>query len=161
FFGREVFRQFREPPLRHARDGPREVHLRLSVQEEEPEEGAQSSYHQPGHSGTARVGMSQEEMGDIVGGQIPDTDQRIPEAFDEETADVAPVPGGRYRSETAFFLEVVLVLSAECRQRGFVRRRLWRANIALLTQVLQEVTSGPTITFPEAPFAPSFFEEPV
>ena len=40
FFGREVFRQLGEPPLRHARDGPREVHLRQSVHEEEPEEGA-------------------------------------------------------------------------------------------------------------------------
>src|SRR5262245_7005369 len=39
-FGGEVLRQYGGPPLRHGRDGPGEVGLRLPAQEEESEEGA-------------------------------------------------------------------------------------------------------------------------
>ena len=106
-FGREVLRQFGEPPFRHGRDGPGEVALRLSVLEEEPEEGAQGGHHQPGDCGAARAGVSQEETRDVVRGQFPDTDRPVPEAFDEETPDEGPVMGDRHRGEAAFFLEVV------------------------------------------------------
>jgi hypothetical protein len=105
--------------------------------------------------------MTQEKPGDVVGGQFPDTDRRVPEAFDEETPDETPVIGDRDRSKAAFFLQVVLVLSAEDGQGRLVCCRLRRANGALLTQVFQEVTNGLCITPPAAPVEPTFFEESV
>ena len=128
FFRLEVLRHLGESPLRHGRDGPREVTLRLSVLEEKPEEGAQGRHHQPGDFGAARAGVSQEETRDVVRGQFPDTDRSIPEAFDDETPDEGPVPGDRYRGKAAFFLEVFGILASERRQRGLVCRRLWRCE---------------------------------
>lgn len=102
FWG-EVLRQFGEPPIRHARNGPGKVARRLTVQEEESKEGAQSGHHHLGHSGTARACVSQEELRDVVGGQLSDTDRRIPKAVDDETPGELPVMGDRYRGKTAFF----------------------------------------------------------
>ena len=160
-FRREVLRQFGEPPLRHGRDGPGEVALGLPVQEEESEEGAQGGHHHLGHCGAARASVSQEETRDVVGGQVPDTDRPIPEAFDEETPGEVPVMGDRYRGKAAFFLEVVLILPTERRQGRLVCRRLRRSNDAVLTQVVQEVTSGLWITMPEASTGSSLFQEEV
>ena len=58
FFRSEVLRQFSEPPNRHARNGPSEVALRLTIEEEESKEGAQCGYHRLGHSGAARASVS-------------------------------------------------------------------------------------------------------
>ena len=138
-FRGEVLWQFGEPPFRHARNGPSKVALRLPGQEEESKERAQAGHHHLGHSGAARVSVSQEETRDVVGGQVSDTDRRVPKAFDDETPGELPVMGDRYRGKTAFFLEVVLILPAERRQRRLVCRWFWRSNNALRTQVVQEV----------------------
>ena len=105
--------------------------------------------------------MSQEETRDVVGGQIPDTDRAIPEAFDEEAPGEVPVMGDRYRGEAAFFLEVVLILPTEGRHRRFVSHRLWGSNDAARAQVVQEVAHGLWITMPEVSAGSSLFQEEV
>jgi hypothetical protein len=124
FFWLEVLRHIGESPLRHSRDGSCEVTFGLPVLEEKPEEGTQGCHHQPGNFGTARAGVSQEETRDVVRSQFLDIDRPVPEPFDDETPDIGPVPGDRYRSKAAFFLNVVGILASERRQRRLVCRQL-------------------------------------
>jgi hypothetical protein len=153
FFRLEVLRYLGESPLRHSRDGSREVTLGLAVLEEKPEEGAQGRHHQTGDFGAARSGVSQEETRDVIRGQFPDADRPIPEAFDEETPDEGPVPGDRSRGKAAFLLEVVDILASERRQWGLVGRWLWRSNGAPLAEMFEEVTDGRRIATPEPSLA--------
>ncbi len=156
-----VLWKFGEPPIRHARNRPSKIALRLPAQEEESKERAQCGHHHLGHSGAARVSVSQEESRDVVGRQVSDTDRCVPKAFDDETPGELPVMGDRYRGKTAFFLEVVLILLAERRQWGLVDHRFWRSNYAVHTQVVQEVASSLWITIPEVSIVSLFFKKVV
>jgi hypothetical protein len=148
-FGGEVLRQFGGPPLRHGRDGPGEVALRLPAQEEKSKEGAQGGHHHLGHGGAARASVSQEETRDVAGGQVPDADRPIPEALAEETPGELPVMADGHRGEATFFLEVVPILPTDDRQRRLVSHRLRGSNDAVPAQVAQEAMYGPWITMPE------------
>jgi hypothetical protein len=105
--------------------------------------------------------VSQEETRDVVGCQVSDTKGCIPEAFDEKMAGAVPVMGNRYRGKTAFFLEVVLILPAQDRQRRLVDYWFGRVKNALGTEVVQEVTSRLCLTIQEASTGPPFGEEEV
>src|SRR5262249_28359289 len=124
-FGREVLGQLGKPPLRHSRDGPCEVTLRLAAQEEKTEEGAQGRHHQAGHPGTTGAGVSKKEAGNVAGSQLPKTKWLVPEAFDDETPNERPIPRDRHRGKAALFLEVVLIPLLECLQRGLIQGRHW------------------------------------
>jgi len=69
--------------------------------------------------------------------------------------------GDRYRGQTAFFLEEVLILLAERCHGRLICRRLWRSNNPLHTQVVQKVASSPWITIPEASIVSLFFKKVV
>src|SRR5262249_4098116 len=105
--------------------------------------------------------MSQEETRDVAGGQVPDADRAIPEAFDEEAAGEVPVMGHRHWGEATFFFEIVLILPPEDRQRRFVSHWLRGANDAATAQVVQEVAHGLWITIPEVSAGSSLLQEEV
>src|SRR5262249_57546751 len=107
--GGEVVGQLGKPPLRHSRDGPCEVTLRLAAQEEKTEEGAQGRHHQAGHPGTTGAGVSKKEAGNVAGSQLPKTKWLVPEAFDDGTPNERPIPRARHPGKAALFFGAVLL----------------------------------------------------
>jgi hypothetical protein len=85
----------------------------------------------------------------------------LPEALNEETPDVAPVPGDGHRGKAALLLEVGLIPLPQCCQWRLIHRRRWRGNGVLLAQVLQEVAKGWRVNLPNAAFASEFLQEAV
>jgi hypothetical protein len=105
--------------------------------------------------------MSQEELRDIAGDQLANTNPGASEALDQETSDRAPIPNDRLGRKTALLLEVALIPLAKRRQRGVIKGRLWRRNGPFLAQVLQEMRNGSGVSSPEFALAPSFRQEMV
>jgi len=135
---RQVFWQLREPPGRHRRHGPGQIRFSLAVLKEKPADGAQSRHHQLGFSWTTRTSVSQDETGNVVGDQLPNTDVFVLETLTDETPEEFPIPGGCYRSKSTFLLEKDLESPLEHGQRRVIDRRPRCWNNTLLTQMLQE-----------------------